>query len=83
MSGKRSLSDELDFYEGGPLYRRFDARSEGENISGGKIFIAAGARPFIPAALVLRASNILQMKCPPDWRAASEHDHHRRRLHCR
>jgi mycothione reductase len=49
-----SLSEELDFYEG---EARFTGDSileiNGEKIKGGKIFIAAGARPHIPERIGL------------------------------
>jgi mycothione reductase len=55
-----TLSDELDFYEGeGRFTGDSTLEVKGEKISGGKILIAAGARPFIPEGIGLESTEYL------------------------
>jgi dihydrolipoamide dehydrogenase len=55
-----NLSDELDFYEGeGHFVGDSTLEVKGKKISGKKIFIVAGARPFIPEGIGLESTSYL------------------------
>jgi dihydrolipoamide dehydrogenase len=80
-----NLSDELDFYEGeGHFVGDSTLEVKGKKISGKKIFIVAGARPFIPEGIGLESTRyltnetLLSLEERPEGMGSSSEG-----LHCR